>query len=353
MRPNWPKAAFISETRFSSAARGLRRKPRMKILIIGAGLSGLTAARELEKRGNQVEIVDKGRGLGGRMATRRFDDAVFDHGAQFFTARSDEFRAACAHWQSENVVAHWFDGYPSPENAKPNDKHPRFCGKTGMTGIAKHLAQGLTVHLGEEIEDLKRENGLWRAKSASGSVFEGEKLILTAPLPQSLALFDQSGEKMPAQTREMLESVSYEPCFAVLARLKSPSQIAPPGLLYVNGDPIWWLADNQQKGISPLPSVTVHSSGDWAQKHYDDDQNEVGKTLLEAAKHWIGAEIEDFQVRRWRYSKPKNPLEVGAVAVEELNLVFAGDALMGAKIEGAFLSGLAASTTTSRHSEGA
>ena len=316
----------------------------MRILILGAGMSGLTAARALTEQGHEVEIVDKGRGVGGRMATRRFDGGVFDHGAQFFTARSDEFKATLGEWRAQNVAAHWFDGYPSPQNLKPNDQHPRFCGQNGMTGIAKHLSQGLSVHLNEEIEVLARKNGVWTAKSQSGASFEAEKLILTAPIPQSLALLASSGEKLPEDVQKTLESVKYEPCFAVLATLNAPSEIPAPGVLYVNGETIWWLADNQQKGISSVPSVTIHSSGKWASEHYEEDQNEVGKQLLDAAQSWIGSEIKAFEVRRWRYSKPENPLEIGVVAVENLGLVFAGDALNGAKIEGAFLSGLEAAS---------
>ncbi len=314
-----------------------------KILIIGAGMSGLTAARELQNTGHEVTVIDKGRGIGGRMATRRFAGGRFDHGAQFFTTRSDEFEAATASWQSENVAHHWFDGTPMPDEPIKNDGHPRYCGNTGMTGIGKFLADGLNVQLGHEIKNLARENGVWTATTLKDEIFSGEELILTAPVPQSLKLFDTSDCKLPDAMRATLESVSYEPCFAVLAQLDGPSNIAPPGLLYVNGDPVWWIADNYQKGVSPIEgSVTIHSSGAWARKHYDDDQTQVGEQLIEASKKWLGHEVKEFEVRRWRYSKPENPLDIGCARDENCAVTFAGDALMGAKIEGAFKSGLMA-----------
>ncbi len=314
-----------------------------KILIIGAGMSGLTAARELQNSGHEVTVVDKGRGIGGRMATRRFAGGRFDHGAQFFTTRSDEFKAATEKWQSESVAHHWFDGTPTPDEPAENDGHPRYCGEAGMTGIGKHLAQELNVQLGFEIQTLTRADGVWTAAMSDGPSFSGEELILTAPIPQALQLFDSSDQLLPDAMRATLESVTYEPCFAVLAQLDGPSSIAAPGLLYVNGEPIWWIADNFQKGVSPLEgSVTIHSSGNYARAHYDDDQTEVGEDLIAQCKEWLGREVKEFQVRRWRYSKPENPLDIGIARAENCAVTFAGDALMGAKIEGAFTSGLMA-----------
>ncbi len=313
------------------------------ILILGAGLSGLTAARQLQEQGHEVTVVDKGRGIGGRMATRRFAGGVFDHGAQFFTVRSEEFHTELAKWQSQKVAMEWFEGFPTPDNRKPNDHYPRFHGTAGMTGIGKYLAEGLNVHLSTEISALSLENGVWIAKTANGKSFSGEKLLLTAPVPQSLALLATSGVTLPTQPRETLQSLSYEPCFALLVQLEGPSALPAPGAFYVEGETVYWIADNSQKGISPIEgSVTIHSSAAFAKKHYNDAEENVAQLLLDATKQWLGSEPKQWQVRRWRYSKPENPIQIGALHVPELNVCFAGDALSGAKIEGAFTSGLKA-----------
>jgi len=65
----------------------------MKVVIVGAGISGLVAARELAAHDVDVTVVDKGRSVGGRLATRRIGDARLDHGAQFFTVRTPAFQA--------------------------------------------------------------------------------------------------------------------------------------------------------------------------------------------------------------------------------------------------------------------
>ena len=82
----------------------------MRVVIVGAGLAGLTAAGALVAD-HDVVLLDKGRSPGGRLATRRIGGAVFDHGAQFFTVRSDEFGRRVDRWRRDGVVAEWCRGF--------------------------------------------------------------------------------------------------------------------------------------------------------------------------------------------------------------------------------------------------
>ena len=66
------------------------RKKR-SCIVVGAGISGLLAADELQREGWTVAVLDKSRGVGGRMTTRRVGEGTFDHGAQFFTVRDNRF----------------------------------------------------------------------------------------------------------------------------------------------------------------------------------------------------------------------------------------------------------------------
>ena len=82
-----------------------------EILIIGAGMAGLSCAEHLTRAGRTVALIDKGRGPGGRMAARRVDiegeTVRFDHGAQYFTARDAAFHAAVAEWETAGAAARW------------------------------------------------------------------------------------------------------------------------------------------------------------------------------------------------------------------------------------------------------
>ena len=100
------------------------------ICIVGAGIAGLTAADTLRSAGWAVTVVDKGRGVGGRMATRRIDSSSFDHGAQFFTARDERFKARVHAWEAAGIAQNW---HTSPAG------EPRYRGVEGMSSIPKHL----------------------------------------------------------------------------------------------------------------------------------------------------------------------------------------------------------------------
>ena len=45
----------------------------MKIAIIGAGIAGVTCAHECLKKGHDVTLFDKSRGVSGRSTTKRWD----------------------------------------------------------------------------------------------------------------------------------------------------------------------------------------------------------------------------------------------------------------------------------------
>ena len=320
-------------------------------LILGAGISGLVAAKVLCERGIRVTILDKGRGVGGRLATRRLEvdgeTATFDHGAQFFTARSPEFRETVARWQNQNLVREWFRGQTTVRAdgtiSSESDGHPRFCAVNGMTAIAKDLAHGLDVRLSQRVATIEHANSQWKLQTEDNSQFTADALILTPPVAQSLALLDNASFSLPETLRRELEAMQYAPCVAALIVLDGAGQIPAPGNLYFEGEPINWMTDNFQKGISKVPgTITIHAAPQWSRDNYALDDATTIKVLCEAAAPFLGAQVKAASVARWRYSKPIAPRDEGCLFLRDEQLFFAGDAFGGAKVEGAFRSGLAA-----------
>ncbi|MEZ4639274.1 MAG: FAD-dependent oxidoreductase [Caldilineaceae bacterium] len=184
-------------------------KKRVEVLVIGAGVSGLIAACKLSEAGRDVLVVDKGRSVGGRMATRRIGQGIADHGAQYFTARSQEFEQQIDRWIDEGLVYLWAMGF-STGSLTANDKsgHPRYAVRGGMNQLTKHMAHGLNVEVNVQIERITLADGLWRAESEDKR-YIADALVLTPPVPQSLALLDAGDVKLADPDRAALDGISY------------------------------------------------------------------------------------------------------------------------------------------------
>ena len=280
------------------------------------------------------------------MATRQLENGTFDHGAQFFTVRTERFGGLVRGWLESGHVVEWSRGFADPENRPQEDGHPRYSGARGMSTVPGHLARGLDVRTGERVVTARLRNDYWEVGTESGSQLTAEALLLTAPVPQSLALFSEE-PALPEEARRRLEVVSYSPCLALMALLEGPTGVPEPGGVQVKGEPLDWIGDNRRKGISRAPGVTIHAGPEWSRAHFDADETGVAASLLAFAgvqlRTDLTARVLATSLARWRYSWVTRPFpEPCLVARREPPLVFAGDAFGQSKVEGAALSGLAA-----------
>lgn len=313
--------------------------PRQRVIVVGAGLAGLVAARELARRDVDVVVFDKGRGVGGRMATRRIETergtAVFDHGAQFFTARSDAFRSLVADWQRDGVVYEWCRGFGE------SDGHPRHAVRGGMAALAKHLADGVDVRTSTLVFSVAAGDGdhAWVVTLDDGSKHHADGVILTCPIPQSYSLVANTSIELPTE----LVMTDYERTLGVLAVLDRPSAVPPPGGLQNPDEVFSWVGDNHQKGISQIPALTLHANPTWSAAHWDAPHDDAHRALLEAARDHLGdAVVIASQFKRWRFATPMKSWPETHWRDPSGTLVLAGDAFAGPKVEGAVTSGLSA-----------
>jgi renalase len=318
------------------------------VVIVGAGLSGLLAANGLGAAGLRAVVLDKGRSVGGRLATRRFGDAAdcarADHGAQFFTVRSPDFAEVVHEWRRAGIVETWCHGF-----GPGGDGHPRYCAVSGMNTIAKYLASTVDVQTEVTVRSISSTGESWLVTAADGRTWMCRSVMLTPPVPQSLALLDAGAVVLPDALRASLDSVTYARCLALLLRLDAPSNVPEPGgvQLSVEDDP-WFsfVADNFRKGISEVSTMTLHVHDEPSLRLWDDDRSATTATLLAAAQPWIGgASVIDSHIHGWKFARPIVGLPESCASVDIASagrLVFAGDAFGGAKIEGAARSGLAA-----------
>lgn len=309
-------------------------------LIIGAGMAGLTAARELRLKGWDVVILDKGRGVGGRMATRRIEQARADHGAQYFSATTPEFHELVQELLADEVITQWEPAQPGPADTTVNEPH--YVGVEGMNAVAKAMARNLTVLTAETVISFRVDGNQWLVETGSGGQYRADALLIAIPAPQALVLIEKSGFSVTTSDKSALSAIAYQPCIAVIVALHEPSTM-PNAVRYDTGD-IAWVADNAQKGISPgQPSVTIHASADFSRTHFDDDLTVIGQQLIDQLPALIPADsISTVQTHRWRYSLADQRHPAPFLAAEApLPLLFGGDGFGMGNVEGAYLSGLA------------
>lgn len=307
----------------------------MKVTVIGAGLSGLVAARELSSNGHFVVVLDKGRGVGGRLATRRIGEAVFDHGAQFFTVRDAAFQSIVDDWLSAGAVRVWCRGFGTEQ-----DGYPRYVGTTGMTAIAKHMAHGLDIRTSSLVFSVLPSNtGGWTTTLDTNETFDSDAVILTAPIPQSFGFAFTGGVEFP----EELRTIDYDRTLGLLAVLDGAPSIPAPGALQNPDDVFSFVGDNHAKGISPVHAVTFHANPRWSLEHWDTPHDEAAELLRHAARRYLGnANITGSNFKRWRFATPHRNWPERCWSNDSGTMVVAGDAFAGPRIEGAALSGLAA-----------
>lgn len=319
--------------------------PRVDVLVIGAGLSGLLAASTLHAAGRRVLVLEKARGVGGRLASRRIEPHTGDHGAQFFTAHDPAFQERVAAWETAGVVRRWSTGFTGPDGDFRDNGIPRYRGVPGMTGIAKHLARGLDVRTQSRVSRLQASDGAWTATREDGARHEAAAILLTAPVPQSLALLEAGEVTLPEPIRSDLAQIDYAPCLTLLAELDGPSRIPEPGGMWMSGEPLLWITDNRKKGVSTGPDtlVTIHGGQEFSTEHWDDSETTATAALLEAAQPWLGSAVQRTHLHRWRYSVPRRVHPEPCLVLDTPALLaFAGDAFGGPRIEAAALSGIAA-----------
>jgi len=315
----------------------------LRVAVVGAGISGLTAARILHDQGHRVQIFEKARGHGGRAATRRVNDLAFDHGAQYFTARDPTFRRAVAAWRERGLVDVWplrirrvVQGHiqPSPDNQE------RFVATPGMSALGRYLAADLAIRSEVRVAAPQRIADRWRLRSEGGnSLGEFDLLIIAVPAPQAQALLAPTAPHLATQAA----AIQYESTWAVLLSFERGKRLAT-NALFVDGGPLSWAAEDSSKPGREGHNWVLHATPEWSREQFHASPEQVAGELAASFSAITGfdpAAIGYRAAHRWRYSLVVNPLSVGALWDQKLRLGVCGDWCHGARIEGAYLSGQA------------
>jgi len=296
------------------------------IAVIGAGLAGLTVARALADRGHNVVVFYKGRGLGGRMASRRKNGWRFDHGAIALRPSEDDFVELMRKTEAAGHAADWEDG-------------GGWTGLPGVSSIVKPIADGLTIHRQSEITGLERSAERWILKGVSEAAdTQFDSLVLAIPQPQALRLLSPWPE---AQAR--IAPVQMDPCWTLMAGFDAPLAAE---LTYAKLEvgPIAVIARETGKPGRDLPGDgwVIQASPEWSTTHLEWDPTEVTPVLLDAFFTQPGCRPVTPAIsmaHRWRFALTSCPLGQAYLHDTSLSLSICGDWCLGHTAQDAFNSG--------------
>ena len=301
----------------------MNRTAKPTLAIIGAGIAGLTAARQCQKAGLSVTLYDKGRGVGGRCATRRRDDFAFDHGAQLIAASDSAFRGALRQWMIATAVQRWKGRLANmPAGITP------YVGTPGMNAVPKLLARDLNVYLPVEIAEIAAvEGGQWGLSDVEGRLLGSyDAVLLTCPPEQAQRL---SGSLFAPEIFE--RPVTMRAVWTVLAAFQRPVH-APYDAALLNEEPLAWVARNSakpQREQAP-DSWVLHAGSDISEQFIDHPREEVISDLLAAFEHELADPLPPTiytTAHRWRFAKAEGQSLNGEISVfdDGLGLGMAGD----------------------------
>lgn len=299
----------------------------MSIGIVGAGIAGVSCAETLRAAGHAVKLFDKGRGAGGRMATRRVaapsGEIAFDHGAQYFTARDTRFAATVAEWEASGIVAPW-----------PDAGDDAWVGTPGMNAVVKAISEQLPVEWNARVDCLRRSDGAWFLDPVADEPFDA--VIVAVPAEQAAPLLVAHDPAMAA----MAQACPSAPCWTAMVAFAEPIGIAQD--IVRDAGIIGWAARNSAKpGRGGTEAWVIQATADWSRAHLEDDAASVVDALLAALAAEATQALPTPIVRighRWRYARVATTRH-GTLWNETLGIGAVGDWLLAPRIESAWLSG--------------
>lgn len=321
----------------------------MHIAVVGAGLSGLTVARQLQAQGHEVTVYEKNTDVSGRMSTRHTELGGFDHGAQYFTASSDRFKKKVADWKKFGWVVPWVARLMILEagDSKPAGRAgTRYVPVPGMNALCKQLAHGLDVRVEQQVRAIESMGEQWLLSVHSSEI----------PIAATAGPFDAVILAIPADQAEPLLSVApafakqaraagLSPCWTLMLGFQTSLELPYDGA-WVNNSRLAWLARDDIKPLHRAGERWVcHATHAWSIEHIEDDAERVKEKLSKAFHEATGSWIQPIHAvaHRWLYAHAEKPLAADCLWDAKRRIGVCGDwfgsGLEGAgKVENAFLS---------------
>ena len=295
-----------------------------QVTIIGAGITGIACASDLHRAGLRVRVLDKGRNIGGRMATRRTRQGLqFDHGAQDLPTTDPDFMQMLL--GLGDAVVPWADRGP--------------VGAPGMSNVVRAMAGDLDVTQGAMVAGLRRGDAGWQV--AVDDIWQDAgRVVLAIPAPQARDLL---GADHPFA--DPLARVGYDACVTLMAGL-SPDAPQPFRWKSGTGAAGWIAHDGSKPGRQgqPLATWVMQADPDFSARHIDVDFDALAQMMAPVLLEHLGAAPAHLQfaaAHRWLYSRVSRPLGEPFLTDDTAGLMAGGDWALGPTARDGWASGTA------------
>lgn len=312
---------------------------KKKVAVIGAGISGICVAKELSNIADVV-VFEKSRGYGGRMSTRTLGDYEFDHGAQYFTAKTEEFKYFTESLRINGVVDIWKPKLVSISRNNPKihseikDDNAFYVPNPKMSSLCRYLVSGLDVRLQTKIDKIKRGNGAWALYTDEEKIEEFDWVISAIPSHQVVEIMPELFSQ-----KESVCNIKMQACYALMLGFKNALDIKWDAAK-ISGYDLSWVAINSSKPRrSSNYTIIAHSTNSWAQDNIDKPLDEVKIHLLSQLSEILGINpnlAEEVDLHRWRYANISSQRTEAAFIDFKNRLAACGDWCIEGRIEAAF-----------------
>ncbi|MDG2094411.1 MAG: FAD-dependent oxidoreductase [Phycisphaerales bacterium] len=314
---------------------------KFDIAVIGAGLAGLTAANSLREAGFSVIVMDKARGPGGRLATRRGEGATrMDHGCQYLTDGTGLGPAFFQDGLDQGCLATWSPALSEPDPVETGP-YPSgafwHVGLPTMSAIPKAMAQGLEVKLACRVAGMRQVGDAWTLFDDSNiSIATATWVVSAIPSPQALELFK------PHEFSE-LESMSkagYDPNWTLML-VEQDTMAGDPDVIRPESGPIAWIVNQRSKpGRPDVNAWVAQATTTWSIDNLELEPGAAIQQMLPAVSKALGRDIHgEATAHRWRYAFVNRTAGKPSLLDARKHLAACGDWCLGAKAGHAIRSG--------------
>jgi len=313
------------------------------VVVVGAGISGIAAARELVTAGLRVAVLDMGQRIGGRMATRTMRDTGtecdgrrVDIAAAYFTASGADFAEVADRWCADGLARPWTDTLTviGAGQRRTTTGPMRYGTPGGLRSLVEDLAAALPVGVVQSPTRVERVTS-GRVECVGGQEFAARAIICAMPDPQAATIVEH-----PA-VREVAAASEWAPVISLLS-VHAERTWADFDAAFVNDHPdLALIADDGARRGDAAPVLVSHSTAPRAAQHLSDPATAAGPltaALLELMPE-VGAPVWS-DTKRWSLARPiaarPEPFHWDADA----GIGLCGDGWQGiARIESAWASG--------------